>query len=51
MKNKNTFDDIAKTITGMLPEGISNIQKDLEANIKTTLQNGLSKMNLDTRRV
>ena len=49
MENKNTFDDLAKKITGLLPGSIQQVQKDLEANIKALLQNSLSKMNLVTR--
>ena len=49
MENKNTFDDLAKKITGLLPGNIQQIQQDLESNIKALLQNSLSKMNLVTR--
>ncbi len=49
MENKNTFDDLAKKITGLLPGNIHQIQQDLEANIKALLQSSLSKMNLVTR--
>ena len=49
MENKNTFDDLAKKITGLLPGNVRQIQQDLEANIKALLQSSLSKMNLVTR--
>ena len=49
MENKNTFDDLAKKITGLLPGNVQQIQQDLEANIKALLQSSLSKMNLVTR--
>ena len=49
MKNKNTFDDLAKKITGLLPGNIQQVQQDLEFNIKALLQSSLSKMNLVTR--
>ncbi|MDH5388405.1 MAG: accessory factor UbiK family protein [Gammaproteobacteria bacterium] len=49
MENKNTFDDLAKKITGLLPGNIQQIQQDLESSIKNLLQNSLSKMNLVTR--
>jgi len=49
MENKNTFDDLAKKITSLLPGNVQQIQQDLEANIKALLQSSLSKMNLVTR--
>ena len=49
MENKNTFDDLAKKITGLLPGNIQQMQQDLESNIKALLQSSLSKMNLVTR--
>ena len=49
MEYKNTFDDLAKKITGLLPESALRLQKDLETNIRTVLQSSLSKMNLVTR--
>ena len=49
MENKNTFDDLAKKITGLLPGNIQQVQQDLESNIKALLQSSLSKMNLVTR--
>ena len=49
MENKNTFDDLAKKITDLLPGNFQQIQQDLESNIKALLQSSLSKMNLVTR--
>jgi BMFP domain-containing protein YqiC len=49
MENKNTYDDLAKKITGLLPGDLQQVQQDLESNIKALLQNSLSKMNLVTR--
>ena len=49
MKTKNTFDDLAKKITGLLPGNFQQVQQDLESNIKALLQSSLSKMNLVTR--
>ena len=46
MENKNTFDDLAKKISDLLP---GNLQNDIESNIKAILQSSLSKMNLVTR--
>lgn len=49
MENKNTLDDLAKKITGLLPGNLQQVQHELESSIKTLLQNSLSKMNLVTR--
>ena len=49
MENKNTFDDLAKKITDLLPGNFQQIQQDLESNIKALLQSSLSKMNLVSR--
>ena len=49
MDPKNTFDDLAKKITGLLPGSVLQLQQDLESNIKAVLQSSLSKMNLVTR--
>ena len=49
MDPKNTFDDLAKKITGLLPGSVVQLQQDLESNIKALLQSSLSKMNLVTR--
>ena len=49
MDPKNSFDDLAKKITGLLPSSVLQLQQDLESNIKALLQSSLSKMNLVTR--
>ena len=49
MDQKNTFDDLAKKITGLLPSSVLQLQQDMESNIKALLQSSLSKMNLVTR--
>lgn len=49
MEQKSTFEDLAKKITGLLPDNVQKIQQDIESNIKTLLQKTLSKMNLVTR--
>ena len=46
MENKNTFDDLTKKITDLLPGNLQQVQQDLESNIKALLQSSLSKMNL-----
>ena len=49
METKNTFDDLAKKITGLLPGNIQQVQQDLESSIKALLQSSLTKMNLVSR--
>lgn len=49
MDPKNTFDDLAKKITGLLPSSVLQLQQDMESNVKALLQSSLSKMNLVTR--
>ncbi|MDH5710710.1 MAG: accessory factor UbiK family protein [Gammaproteobacteria bacterium] len=49
MENKNTFDDLAKKITDLLPVNIQLMQQDLESNIRALLQSSLSRMNLVSR--
>lgn len=49
MERKNPFDDLAKKITGLLPESVVQMQKDLESNVRSLLQTSLSNMNLVTR--
>ena len=49
MISNKTIDDLAKRITGMLPGDISQLQSDIESNIRALLQSALSKMNLVTR--
>lgn len=43
------FEDIAKKLGSVLPEGIKSVQEDVEKNFKTVLQNSFSKMDLVTR--
>lgn len=49
MKENNPFDDIARKVFNLLPDEVSQIQGDIESNIKTVIQSGLAKMNLVTR--
>lgn len=49
MKQHYVFDELASSITRLLPEGAARMQEDLEANIKAALQAGLAKMNLVSR--
>ena len=43
------FEDIAQKLGSVLPEGLQSIQKDVEKNFKTVLQNSFAKMDLVTR--
>lgn len=49
MKYNNTLDDIARSVTRLLPEGVLRMQGDLESGIRAAIQSGLAKMNLVTR--
>lgn len=49
MSNKNTLDDLAKKISGLLPGNLQQMQQEFESNIKALLQNSLTKMNLVSR--
>jgi ubiquinone biosynthesis accessory factor UbiK len=43
------IDDLARKLSGSVPQGITNIKRDLEDNFKAVLQSALSKMDLVTR--
>jgi BMFP domain-containing protein YqiC len=49
MVNRDSLNDLASKITSLLPENAQQMQEDLESNIRSLLQNALSKMNLVTR--
>lgn len=49
MINAQFIDEIANKIADVIPEGVSEIQKDAEKNIKAVLQNSFTKFNLVTR--
>ena len=49
MIDPKMFEDIAKKLGSVLPEGIKSVQEDVEKNFKTVLQNSFSKMDLVTR--
>jgi len=46
----NFIDDLAKRLSGSIPEGLANLRADLEANFRSVLQAGLAKLDLVTRR-
>ncbi len=43
------IDDLARKLSAAVPQGITNIRRDLEENFKAVLQAGLSRMDLVTR--
>jgi len=46
---KNQIDDLAKKLSGFLPDSLSGLQSDIEKNMRSGLESGLRKMNLVTR--
>ncbi len=49
MIDKSILDDLAKRVTEAVPDGLKFLQEDLEKNIRTTLEAGLSHLDLVTR--
>ncbi len=49
MIDPTKLDDIAQKLSSVLPEGIQAIQRDVEKNFKTILQNSFARMDLVTR--
>jgi BMFP domain-containing protein YqiC len=43
------IDDLARKLSASVPQGITNIKRDLEDNFKAVLQSALAKMDLVTR--
>jgi len=43
------IDDIVQRLSANLPDGVKTVQKDVEKNFKTVLQNTFSRMDLVTR--
>lgn len=43
------IDDIARRLSETVPDGIRDLQQDLEKNFRAVLQSALAKMNLVTR--
>lgn len=46
---KNSLEDLAKSLADIVPEGLRSVRNDLESNFKSILQSGLSKLELVTR--
>ena len=49
MIDKTVLDDIAKRVTENIPSSIKFLQEDLEKNLRTALEAGLSHLDLVTR--
>jgi len=49
MINIDTLEKISHSITSQLPSGFDNLKEDVEKNIKSILQQQLSKLELVTR--
>lgn len=43
------IDDLARKLSASVPQGLSNLRRDLEDNFKAVLQSALSRMDLVTR--
>lgn len=48
MKN-DTLDELTKRISSLFPGDVTNLQEDLQNNVRSLLQSTLTKMNLVTR--
>jgi ubiquinone biosynthesis accessory factor UbiK len=49
MIDLNTIDDIARRLSDLVPPGLRESKEELQQTFKTTLQSGLSKLDLVTR--
>lgn len=49
MFNPFMLDEIAKTLAGLVPEGARDLQRDVEKNFRSVLQNTFNKLELVTR--
>lgn len=49
MFNPTMLDDIAKKLANLVPEGARELQRDVEKNFRSVLQNAFSKLDLVTR--
>ncbi|VAW87002.1 hypothetical protein MNBD_GAMMA16-576 [hydrothermal vent metagenome] len=47
--NPKTLDDLASRLAELVPDGVTNITKDIEKNMRALLQAKLSELNLVTR--
>lgn len=49
MIDHKTIDDLARRLTEALPEGVRNLQQDVEKNLHAVLSSTLAKLDLVTR--
>lgn len=48
-QSKNPLDELVQRIMDSLPKGVTDLQQDVENNLRAVLQSGLKKMDLVTR--
>jgi len=46
MNKPTQIDELAKKLSGFIPDSVQNLQEDIENNIRGGLESGLRKMNL-----
>jgi len=49
MIDKTVLDDLAKRVTDSIPDGLKFLQEDIEKNVRSALEAGLSHLDLVTR--
>ena len=49
MIDLNHIDDLARRLSGLVPQGVREGREELQENFKAVLQSGLSKLDLVTR--
>ncbi|PBJ84249.1 hypothetical protein CMZ84_07400 [Lysobacteraceae bacterium NML93-0399] len=49
MIDLTTIDDLARRLSGLVPQGLRESREDIQENFKAVLQSGLSKLDLVTR--
>jgi BMFP domain-containing protein YqiC len=45
----DTLEELSKRISSLIPGDVKHMQEDIESNVRSMLQNSLTKMNLVTR--
>ena len=45
----DTLEELSKRISSIIPGDVKHMQEDIESNVRSLLQNSLTKMNLVTR--
>ena len=49
MLDPKQLDELTQRLSNLIPQGIKNVQTDIEKNIRTLLQSAFAKMDLVTR--